>query len=197
MTAPHFRPLSLGILSLVLLASACRVQQPSALPSSSADPRAETTFSDPFAYCTAVDTVDAPDSRYVGPQVPDRLIDGMKEAGVISDGIPVDIVVSATAWRCFNGEVWACFVGANLPCTAKADTSTTPSPAVVDYCSEQPNSEFIPAAVTGRETVFEWRCADGAPQIVRQVLQPDARGFLSEFWHRVRPVDPTRSGGGT
>jgi len=29
------------------------------------------TFSDPFAYCTAVGTIDQPDSRYVGPKIPD------------------------------------------------------------------------------------------------------------------------------
>jgi hypothetical protein len=29
------------------------------------------TFTDPFAYCAALGTIDAPDSRYTGPKVPE------------------------------------------------------------------------------------------------------------------------------
>jgi hypothetical protein len=34
------------------------------------------TFTDPFAYCAAVGTVDAPDSRYTGPKVPEAVAQG-------------------------------------------------------------------------------------------------------------------------
>jgi hypothetical protein len=38
------------------------------------------TFSNPFAYCTALGTIDAPDSRYSGPKVPEAVAQGVKKA---------------------------------------------------------------------------------------------------------------------
>ena len=37
------------------------------------------TYSDPFAYCTAVGTVDKPDARYTGPQINEQIINGFKQ----------------------------------------------------------------------------------------------------------------------
>ena len=76
-------------------------------------------------------------------------------------------------------------MGANLPCEAKADTDRTPTQDEIDFCQANPDSDFIPAVVTGRETVYEWRCAAGQPEIVRQVSEPDAQGFLSEIWYQI------------
>ena len=42
-------------------------------------------------------------------------------------------------------------------------------------------------AVTGRATVFAWRCAGERPAIVRQFAQPDAAGYLAHIWY---PIDP-------
>ncbi len=39
-----------------------------------------TTYTDPFAYCAAVRTIDAPDARYVGPAVPDAVVRGLQAA---------------------------------------------------------------------------------------------------------------------
>ena len=86
-----------------------------------------------------------------------------------------------------NGDVYACFVGANLPCDAKANTDRTPTQEEVEFCQANPDSEFIPAVVTGRETIFEWRCREGIPEVVRQVWQADEQGFLSEIWYEISP----------
>jgi len=40
----------------------------------------------------------------------------------------------------------------------------------------------IPAAVTGRATVFEWKCVDGKATVAKQVLKVDAQGFIGDFW---------------
>ncbi len=53
------------------------------------------------------------------------------------------------------------------------------------FCQEQPDTDTIPAFVTGRTTVYAWRCAEGRPKIVKQVFTPDAQGFLSEFWYNL------------
>jgi hypothetical protein len=41
--------------------------------------------------------------------------------------------------------------------------------------------------VTGRATVFAWRCTDGNPEIVSQFAEPDAQGFLSDIWYEIAP----------
>lgn len=145
-----------------------------------------TSFSDPFAYCTAAGTIDTPDARYVGPKVPDGIAKALQKATGAAPDAPLSIFQNSF-WRCMNGKVYGCFVGANLPCTAKADLSRTPTTEETDFCKANPNAEVVPAVVTGRETVYEWRCVNGSPEPVRQVFQPDARGFLSAIWYELAP----------
>ena len=145
------------------------------------------TYDDPFAYCAAVGTVDEPDARYTGPAVPPAIIAGIRQAAGIAEGAPDAWVAQGTIWRCMDSSVWACFRGANIPCTAKADTSEIPTAEMEAYCKDHPNAETIPAAVTGRETVYEWRCSGEKPEVVRQIFHPDARGFIGEFWYELSP----------
>jgi Tol biopolymer transport system component len=144
------------------------------------------TYTDPFAYCAAVGTIDAPGPAYTGPEVPDSIATGLQQALNAPD-TPIDVLQNGSFWRCMDGSVYACFVGANLPCEAKANTDRTPTQEETDYCQQNPNSDFIPAAVAGRETVYEWRCLKGVPAVVKQVSQPDAQGFLSNIWYKISP----------
>jgi hypothetical protein len=145
-----------------------------------------TSYNDPFTYCAAVGTVDTPGPNYTGPKVPELVAKGLQTALNAPD-TPLDVLENGSYWRCMDGSVYACFVGANLPCEAKANTDQTPTQAEVDYCQQNPSSDFIPAVVTGRETVYEWSCVDGAPHIVKQLTQPDAQGFLSDIWYKINP----------
>ncbi len=145
-----------------------------------------TTYTDPFAYCAAVSTIDAPDARYTGPEVPEIIAKGLQDA-LDAPETPLDVLTGGSFWRCMNGKVYACFVGANLPCQAKANTDRTPTPDENDFCQQNPDADVIPMAVTGRETVYEWRCKNGAPEIVRQFAEPDERGFMSHIWYELSP----------
>lgn len=89
-----------------------------------------------------------------------------------------------------DGEVYACTIGANLPCADKADTRTEPSAAVSEFCRQNPGAEVIPMVVTGRATVFEWRCTNARPTIVRQLAQPDAAGYFANLWYAIEPGAP-------
>ncbi len=142
---------------------------------------------DPFAYCAAVGTVDRPDSRWTGPPVPDAVIEGLIRAAGLPGDVPRDQLRRSTFWRCMDGKVYACFVGANLPCQAKADTRRIPTAAMWRFCRANPGADNIPAVVTGRATVYQWRCTGRRPTIVRQVDAPDARGFLRRIWYRITP----------
>lgn len=144
------------------------------------------TYADPFAYCAAVGTVDVPGANYVGPQVPESVAQGLQQALNVPD-TPIEVLQNGSFWRCMGGIVNACFVGANLPCEAKANTDRELTQEAIDYCQQNPDSDFVPAIATGRETVYEWRCLDGAPEIVRQLTEPDAEGFLPDIWYEISP----------
>jgi len=173
-----------GSLLVVFLSSACAPRSaPSGAVASTPTP-AQAQFPDPFLYCAAVGTIDAPDARYVGPAVPGPVIKGLRKLAGIADDAPDDVVAAGTVWRCKDGHVWACFVGANLPCS-KANTSATPQSEMIVFCKKAPTARSIPAAVTGHETIYDWRCVDGTPRVVGQRFTTDAQGFVSDFWYEL------------
>jgi hypothetical protein len=167
------KPLLLTIFAaacLLVLAAAC----------------ASKTYSDPFVYCTAMGTIDQPDARYSGEKVSDAVIEGYKQAAGLQDSTePSDIWKQATVWRCMDKQVYACNFGANLPCTSKANTNKTPTQAMSDFCKENPGSDFIPMAVTGHDTVYNWSCVKDTATAGEQLSQVDAAGFISNIWYKI------------
>jgi len=63
---------------------------------------AEKIYSDPFAYCAAVGTIDTPDARYTGPQISEQIINGFKTAAAWKQAL--------SRWRCSrkrpSGAAW-------------------------------------------------------------------------------------------
>ncbi|MEX1018492.1 MAG: hypothetical protein WDZ49_02480 [Litorilinea sp.] len=157
-------------------------ESPLAVDSPLAQPAAG--YADPFAYCAAVQTIDAPDADYTGPDVPESIAVGLR-VEFDTPETPLSFFQDSTVWRCMDGLVYACSVGANLPCSEKADLSTEPSDAIVTYCEENPTSDFIPMVVTGRATVYQWSCADGEPQVGETISAVDAQGFLADIWYAI------------
>jgi hypothetical protein len=154
-------------------------------PSATATPTPG-TYTDPFAYCAAEGTIDSPGPQYVGPKVPGSVAQGLQKALNAPD-TPISVLENGSFWRCMDGHVYACFVGANLPCEDKVNTDRTPTQEEKDYCGQNPNADVIPVVVTGRDTAYEWHCSNGAPEIVRQIAEPDARGFFSNIWYEISP----------
>jgi hypothetical protein len=161
--------------------------QVSITPAPSRGPGQQATFADPFAYCAALGTIDAPESRYTGPPVPEVVAQGLQKAFGAPADAPLESFLHDTFWRCMDGRVYACTIGATLPCQERADVSRRPTPGVANFCKDNPQAEVIPAYVTGRATVYEWKCTAGAPSIVRQVAQPDTQGFVSHVWYAISP----------
>jgi hypothetical protein len=108
----------------------------------------------------------------------------MIKQGIVSAEAPLEFQQSAT-WRCMDNRVWVCHFGANLPCLEKANTSKTPTPEMKDFCTTNPAAESIPAAVTGRATVYEWKCNRGEPEVAKQIFTVDPRGYLADFWQEL------------
>jgi hypothetical protein len=102
---------------------------------------------------------------------------------VFGTQLPVAVAVATTVYRCLAGHVLVCTGGANLPC-GKANTSRT-SAGATEWCRGNPNADFVPAYATGHDTVYRWRCRDGAAVIVGQTSAVDARGFVAAYWKRL------------
>ncbi len=187
--------LFIGIVFSILLLTACSTQAnargiatltPTAKPVQAQPTDNQTTYTDPFAYCAAVGTVDTPDNRYTGPQISQDIIDGYKKAaGLMSSTEPMDMFMKTTIWRCMDHQVYACNFGANLPCDSKANTDKTPTQAMADYCKANPSTNFIPMAVTGHTTIYSWHCVKDSPQLLDQISKADAAGYLAQIWFSI------------
>lgn len=132
----------------------------------------------PSAACERVGTDDT--TR----PIPEELVPAVNAA--FGMRLPVREAVASTVFRCAGGHVMVCTVGANLPC-GKANTSRAPNAGMAQWCHDDPDAAFIPAAATGHDTIYEWQCRAGAPRIIRQSLHVDPRGFVTEFW-KVLPL---------
>jgi len=145
------------------------------------------TYDNPFEYCKAVGTIDTPGSEYIGPKMPDAISEKLRRDWGVSESMPVDMFNDGTYWRCMDGNVYACNVGNNLPCQDKADVSKEPNDGMLNYCGENPDAEFIPMFASGRTTVYEWKCDDGTPEIVKQIAETDKAGYIKSIWYEITP----------
>lgn len=91
--------------------------------------------------------------------------------------------LATTYYRCADGAVLLCNVGANLPCgKANAEKSL---PAATQWCESHANSDFIPMTVTGHDTLYSWRCVGGKAAAGATIGKRDARGFFAEYWKKL------------
>ncbi len=145
-------------------------------------------YTDPFAYCAALGTIDAPDARYTGEAVPEVVIRGFIRAAELAAGDEaLEMFRQTTIWRCMNGQVYACNYGANLPCDSKADTSAEPTREMKDFCAQNPGADAIPMSVTGHAVIYSWGCQGDTPEIRAQIDQADEAGYLSRIWYALEP----------
>ena len=132
------------------------------------------SWSDPFAYCAAVGTIDFPDHRYTGPLVTEAIATALH--------VPATSPPDRVKWRCVEGTLLACAAFRMTPSCAPTPTV----PEMIAYCAENPNALDL-AAPNGT-----WFCEDTEPQIPRGETWPvDARGFLPGAWVAIAPPAPT------
>lgn len=129
------------------------------------------------AYCAR-----AGDDDQMKP-IPAPLVTGARRLLELSADESAASVRESTVYRCMNGKVWLCNYGANLAC-GKANTSRLSTGAAA-FCKQNPNSESVPMAATGHDTIYEWKCVGGQPRIVEQTQKVDPRGFIAENWKRL------------
>lgn len=133
------------------------------------------SYSDPFAYCSAVGTIDHVDGRYSGPMTTPAI------ARTLS--VPENTARDRVHWRCANGTVMACtsFIGPICDVSPSVEEMRA-------YCAQYPSAPQLmaPGGV--------WSCVDGKPQLPEGASWPiDSRGFRTDSWFVVNP--PTASAG--
>lgn len=127
------------------------------------------TFTDPFAYCAEVKTIDTVDGRYGGPP----FTEAMAEVLSVPDSASPDRI----RWRCVDGAVLAC-QSFDWPHCAVTPTVTE----MVDFCTRQPTVERLLAPAG------TWSCRNGRPVLPQDASWPvDERGFLPRAWFTVPP----------
>jgi hypothetical protein len=112
--------------------------------------------------------------------IPITLVPKARELFSFSADAPDRYIQKSTSFRCMDGKVWLCNIGANLVC-GKAKASRT-SPGASDFCKQNPGSNVVPMAATGHDTIYEWTCADNKAVISKQIETVDPRGFLTDNW---------------
>lgn len=142
--------------------------------------RRPTTYPrDPINFCRAVVNSRSgyteggiADERYAGPDVPVWMLKAMN-AG--------DATASSVNWRCAGSRVLACkFLGAHS-CNFYVDARIA-TKEMITFCLQQPNSDFIPYAVTGDSLIYEWRCTGIRPSIIKRVGRA---GYVPKEWRDV------------
>jgi hypothetical protein len=134
---------------------------------------------DPFAYCARVGSVDTPVGG--GSPVPLTLTPFLRTTLGLSAEAP--LVPKNYFWRCMDGAVYVCAIGANQPCDAKADRAKRNSGAD-NYCRENRDATFVPAYATGHNSIYEWSCSAGAA-VPKRAIKLDRRGYRADIWYRV------------
>jgi hypothetical protein len=93
-------------------------------------------------------------------------------------------VANAAYYRCADGAVEVCVVGANLPC-GKANTRKS-LPAVARWCETHPDTESIPLCVTGHDSLYSWHCIGSKAATGASHGTLDSRGFFEQYWKTVK-----------
>jgi hypothetical protein len=120
------------------------------------------------AFCAANPNSDNPARAFYGPQF--RF-----------GAVPKEVArAGANTWRCMDGRVLVCNLGADGYACQKLNPNPAPSKPVRDYCAANPGSAFVPMVVIGNSS-RTWRCAGRMPRpIASQSL--DRRGFIGKSW---------------
>lgn len=141
------------------------------------------TYEDPWQYCLAAVTVNAPGEEYTGSPSPEAIRESVFRMLMIAEA---DRPSHNVIWRCLDGQVMGCDATASQDCLTSYSLDQTPSSAAVEECAK-PDMEGIvlPAAVAGRETPYEWSCVNGEPTITGQGISIDEQGFNLLIWFPV------------
>jgi hypothetical protein len=83
-------------------------------------------------------------------------------------------------YRCMNGKVMVCFVGANLPCVQM--NARRENLGADMFCQDNPNAGSVPAYAIGHDSIHAYQCRNGKAEVTGTTRQLDQRGFAKDLW---------------
>ena len=125
------------------------------------------------AYCRAHPNADSPAKDFYGP----KFQFGMTPREVARGG--------GNDWRCMDGRVWICHIGADGRACNKLSSDPAPSQPVREFCAANPGADFVPMFVIG-DSATTWRCHGPTPEPLASE-RLDRRGFITKAWRPLRP----------
>ena len=135
-----------------------------------------------FAHCASVrddDTV-----RSYEPTLREPTIKAFKKMFPDMREEPASSEFEAQArYRCMDGKVMVCFIGANLPCT-KINTAKDNAGADA-FCKQASDGVPVAAYATGHDSAYSFTCRAGRAVVDRETWQLDKRGFAAKLWTAV------------
>jgi hypothetical protein len=134
---------------------------------------------DPFSYCRSVKNWAAP----LEIEHPPKAI--CDSIGYPWGGPPKEC--AGVTWRCQDGEVYGCEIGASGRGCMRWNTSKAPTQSLRQYCAQTPNAS-VPNAVN--DTPYSWSCRGKTPVLDQSVPPPklDKSGYYADAWKRVLPT---------
>ena len=124
-------------------------------------------------YCAAMTDADGPGE------------DGTNDAEIVASG--------ANTWRCMDGEVLVCDLGASgRACMQTSQPSEQVLAEMNDFCRKNANSDYIAGYLIGG-LADEWRC-DGTKPVVVGNIPVDRLGYFLEAWRALDTTDAAANG---
>ena len=120
--------------------------------------------------------------RAYSPALRDETLRAFKELVPDAKTVPADDEFANQAvFRCMRGKIFVCLMGANLPCVKM--NAARDNPGADTYCRSNPNADSpVPAAATGHDAVYSYRCHNGRAEITGEPWKLDERGFATKLW---------------
>lgn len=94
-----------------------------------------------------------------------------------------DLLQRQAHYRCMAGKLYACFIGANLPCS-RLNTDRD-NPGASAFCEDNADADVVPMAATGHDTAYSYRCRDGHAEVTGPTFKLDVRGFAADLWTKL------------
>ncbi len=95
---------------------------------------------------------------------------------------PEVTAAGGNTWRCMDGKVMVCNLGASgAACEATSRFDARRRRAFVQFCMENPDSNYIAEAVS-RGLASTWRC-DGTKPVQMTTTPVDKLGYYKGSWH--------------
>lgn len=132
-----------------------------------------------FQHCATVRNDDM--VRGYEPSLRDPTLKGFKALlpNARGESNPSDFVTQAQ-YRCMDGKVMVCFLGANLPCS-KINTAKD-NPGVKAFCTDNPDANSVPAVAAGHDSAYAYKCRGGKAVVDGTIWKLDERGFAEKIW---------------